>query len=90
VPESPNDKTQGLFWHISEHLCALRDNERHLGHLTKTGNHWEAYDSTHLNPEGNGFRFLGTFTSIDIAKTAVEEATSVTSKPAERTLQAGS
>jgi hypothetical protein len=90
VSDSPNDKTQGLVWHVSEQLCALRDDERHLGHLTKNGNHWEAYDSTHLNPQNNGFRFLGTFTSIDAAKAAVEEATAVTSKPAERTLQAGS
>lgn len=62
-------------WRTSDDVCGYADDERHFGHILKTGNHWTAFDSTRTNEEGNGFRLLGSFTSSAAAKKAVEQAT---------------
>jgi hypothetical protein len=59
-------------WRNSAEICALADGERHLGHIVAIGNNWHAYDATHSNDEGNGFRPLGKFASITAAKAAVD------------------
>jgi hypothetical protein len=35
---------------------------------------WNAFDATHLNAKRSGFRYLGTFSSLNLAKAAVEES----------------
>ena len=60
-------------WRDGENICALADGDRHLGHVVYTGE-WEAFDGTHPNDTGNGFRRLGAFPAISIAKAAVERA----------------
>jgi len=64
------------LWRDSAAVCALADGERHLGHIVRIGANWHAFDATHFNEEGNGFRSLGTFASILAAKAAVEQARS--------------
>ncbi len=67
------DRTQG--WRDSFHVCALSEEDRHLGHIVRTRRGWNAFDSTHLNDARDGFRDLGTFFSLLGAKHAVELAT---------------
>jgi hypothetical protein len=55
-------------------VCALADEERHLGHVVRTGGRWHAFDATHANQKGTGFRPLGTYISLLAAKEAVEQA----------------
>ena len=61
-------------WRISEHICALSDSERHLGHIVKIGARWHAYDATRSSETGDGFLCLGTFVSMDSAKHAIEQS----------------
>lgn len=56
-------------------ISALADHERYLGHVEKTRQGWLAFDATHLNDEGNGFRELGLFRAAAAAREAVEEST---------------
>ncbi len=53
-------------------LCGSR--ERHLGHIVSAGDCWLAFDTTHFNEAGTGFRLLGSWTDIALAKCAVELA----------------
>lgn len=60
-------------WCDAEDFCSLADGERHLGHIVYTGE-WEAFDAIHSNDIGNGFKELGAFPNIILAKLAVEQA----------------
>ena len=60
-------------WCDAEDFCTLADGERHLGHIVYTGE-WEAYDGTRPNDTGDGFRELGAFQTVALAKMAVEQA----------------
>ena len=62
----------GLIWRVSDDVCALQDNEQHLGHVLKTDHGWHAYDATHLNLQNDGMRDLGYFAGVEAAKAAVE------------------
>lgn len=62
-------------WRDGEGICALADRERHLGHVVRTED-WHAFDGTHLNNAGDGFRYLGAYQTADQAKSAVERAAS--------------
>src|SRR5580658_5823720 len=64
------DKTPG--WSCSNNVCALSDGDRHLGHVVLKARQWNAFDATHLDEKRNGFRYLGTFPSLNLAKAAVE------------------
>jgi hypothetical protein len=61
-------------WRDSPEICALADQERHLGHIVQIGGRWFAFDATHSNEESKGFRNLGSFASMTSAKEAVELA----------------
>ena len=73
-------------WRNSRYICALSDAERHLGHLVKT-EQWHAYDATHSNGPSGGFKYLGPFTDLAVAKQAVESAVASSGRP--RTMRAG-
>ena len=60
-------------WRESEHICALADSERHLGHAIREGTQWKAFDATHLNSSGDSFRVIGSFETLTAAKRAIEE-----------------
>jgi hypothetical protein len=60
-------------WTDSETVCCLANGERHLGHIVKVDGGWLAFDATHLNERGTGFRLLGCCTTITLAKYAVEQ-----------------
>jgi hypothetical protein len=62
-----------LVWQDSDHICALSDGERHVGHIVKIGGRWHAFDAMHSNEAGDGFRSLGTFASAAPAREAVEQ-----------------
>ena len=62
-------------WRDAEDICALADNDRHLGHIVNEGK-WRAFDATHPNNSGDGFRDIGIFASAAEAKAAVERAVS--------------
>jgi hypothetical protein len=66
------DRTPG--WRDSNNVCALSDGDRHLGHVVLKIRQWNAFDATHLDDKRNGFRYLGTFTSLNHAKAAVENS----------------
>jgi hypothetical protein len=68
-------------WRISKTVCALADEERHLGHAMRIGRRWHAFDATRPNHDSNGFRLLGTFASIAAAKQAVEQSLGITVIP---------
>jgi len=68
-------------WRDSDHICALSDGERHIGHVVKIGGRWHAFDATHSNEAGDGFRPLGTFTALNAAKQAVEQGYSLLPLP---------
>jgi hypothetical protein len=59
-------------WRDSPSVCALADDQRHLGHIVRAGNRWLAFDATHVNEAGTGFRLLGCWMDIALAKCAVE------------------
>jgi hypothetical protein len=61
-------------WHDSGLVCAFSDRDRHLGHIVLKRRQWYAFDATHLNDAGDGFRYLGAFSSIHVAKAAVESS----------------
>src|SRR5690349_25096600 len=58
-------------WRDSQHICAVSDDERHLGYTIWSGR-WHSYDATKLNDEGNGFKYLGPFDTAAEGKRAVE------------------
>jgi hypothetical protein len=59
-------------WRDSRFVCALSSADRHLGHIVLKSGQWNSFDATHLNDAGDGFRHLGAFPSIAVAKAAVE------------------
>ena len=59
-------------WRNSDHVCALSDSERHIGHAVKIGGRWHAFDATHANVTGDGFRQLGVFATAELAQREVE------------------
>ena len=61
------------LWCDADDFCTLADGDRHLGHVLYTGE-WEAFDAIHPNDSGNGFRELGAFPTVFLAKMAVEQA----------------
>jgi len=69
-----HEHTTDRAWKSSEHICALSDNERHLGHIIKTKD-WHAYDATHSDGTLSGFSYLGQFADRATAMQAVEAAT---------------
>jgi hypothetical protein len=62
------------IWYESASVCALADDERYLGHAVRTEQGWDAFDATHLNPEGTGFGELGSYDDLAGAKAAIEAA----------------
>lgn len=60
-------------WRDSSTICSLADAERHLGHIIRAGSYWLAFDATHFNDTGTGFRLLGCCPDIAAAKQAVEQ-----------------
>jgi hypothetical protein len=83
--EVVRDRTAG--WRDSNNVCALSDGDRHLGHVVLKARQWNAFDATHLDDKRDGFRFLGTFPKVNLAKAAVEESIASSSK--EEVLKAG-
>ncbi len=61
-------------WLDSVRICAYSDDDRHLGHVVRIGEGWMAYDATHVNTQGNAFRPIGFFLTVDNAKEAVQRA----------------
>lgn len=74
-------ESTGASWCDSELVCALADNQRHLGHVIWQVQ-WHAYDATHSDNTSHGFKYLGAFAELAVAKRAVEAA--VGRKPAVR------
>jgi hypothetical protein len=72
--ETDNASTPSVIWYETASVCALASVERHLGHIVVTAEGCAAYDGTHTNSAGNGFRELGVFRDMVEAKAAVEEA----------------
>jgi len=66
-------------WQQRGDVLTLADSDRHLGHIINLGV-WHAFDGIHLNETGNGFKSVGLFDSIDLAKAAVEQSVSESSK----------
>ncbi len=62
-------------WFISENVCALCDSERHLAHVVNIGGQWFAFDATHLNTDGAGCLFIGSFVCKASAMQAAESET---------------
>jgi hypothetical protein len=75
MTENPDYPLAKPVWRNSHSVCALADDERHLGHVLKVGGRWHAFDATHFNEELNGFRFLGSFASLAAGKEAVGQST---------------
>ena len=69
-----NSRADRRTWETSADVCALCDEERHLGHVVKIANRWAAYDTTKLNLSCTGFLCLGTFASQAAARHAVEQS----------------
>jgi hypothetical protein len=61
-------------WRNSTSVCALADGERHYGHIVKIDGRWYAFDATHPDDQGTGFRRLGSYASTSSAKQAVEKS----------------
>jgi hypothetical protein len=61
-------------WRDSPSVCALADDQRHLGHIVRAGDCWLAFDATRFNKTGTGFWLLGSCVNIATAKCAVELA----------------
>ena len=66
---------QSASWRNSSNVCAYANEDRHLGHIVRTGEGWIAFDATHSTTEGNAFRPLGFFRTSEDARQAVECAT---------------
>jgi hypothetical protein len=81
--ETDNASTPSVIWYETASVCALASAERHLGHIVVTTDGCAAYDGTHTNSAGNGFRELGVFRDIIQAKAAVEEALGFRGQPSE-------
>jgi hypothetical protein len=60
-------------WRDSSSVCALADGQRHLGHIVRAGNCWLAFDATRSNSMGTGFRLIGSWMNIAVAKRALEQ-----------------
>jgi hypothetical protein len=60
-------------WRDSHSVCALADDRRHVGHIVRAGNCWLAFDATHANETGTGFRLVGCWQDVAAAKRAVEQ-----------------
>jgi hypothetical protein len=75
-------------WRDYRSMCCLADGERHLGNVVRDGNHWLAFDGTHLDDTRAGFRLLGSCTDITAAKRAVEQAVAGRAAP-KRKIQRG-
>jgi hypothetical protein len=71
-------------WLNTNKVCALSDSERHLGHVVFDRNLWKAFDATHLDEPRTGFLCLGTFTTVDSAKAAVEGSVASSRTPVTR------
>lgn len=67
-------------WQQRGDVLTLADSDRHLGHIVNLGA-WHAFDGIHLNETGNGFKSVGLFETIDLAKAAVEQSISQSAKP---------
>ena len=74
-------------WQQRGDVLTLADSDRHLGHIINLGV-WHAFDGIHLNETGNGFKSVGLFATIDLAKAAVEQSIALSSKP--KVMAAGS
>jgi hypothetical protein len=61
------------IWRGSGSVWSLADDERHLGHIVRAGDSWLAFDATHVNESGTGFRLLGCCRDIAQARSAVEQ-----------------
>ena len=59
-------------WRNSTSVCAFANGERHYGHIVKIEGRWYAFDATHPDADGSGFRRLGSFVGARSAKQAVE------------------
>jgi hypothetical protein len=77
---NPLLKPEIPVWRDGGDVCTLADGDRHLGHVVNLGA-WHAFDGIHLNETGNGFKGLGFFATIDLAKAAVEESVAQRAKP---------
>jgi hypothetical protein len=67
-------------WQQRGDVLTLADSDRHLGHIINLGV-WHAFDAIHLNETANGFKSVGLFATIDMAKAAVEQSISQSSRP---------
>jgi hypothetical protein len=70
-------------WQRRGDVCTLADGDRHLGHIINLGL-WHAFDGIHLNETSNGFKSVGLFATMDLAKAAVEQSISRPTKPKAR------
>ena len=75
------------IWQRRGDVCTLSDSDRHLGHIVNLGA-WYAFDGIHLNEAGNGFKSVGLFATMDLAKAAVEQSIAQSAKP--KVMAAGS
>ena len=66
------------FWRSVPTGFAFEDGERLLGHVIEAGGQWLAFDATHLNSIGSGFRYVGLYESDAMAKRAVEQSLALT------------
>jgi len=73
IDEVRTAQLHAATWRDSGSICSLADAERHLGHIIRAGDCWLAFDATHVNDTGTGFRLLGCCANIDAAKHAVEQ-----------------
>jgi hypothetical protein len=74
-------------WRQKGDVCTLADSDRHLGHIINLGV-WHAFDGIHLNETGNGFKRVGLFATMELAKAAVEQSIAQSAKP--KVMAAGS
>jgi len=74
IGETKIARFHATLWRDSPSVCALADDERHLGHIVKAGDSWLAFDATHPGGAGSGIRFLGSWMNTALAKCAVEQA----------------
>jgi hypothetical protein len=86
LKDMDDESTRSRSWRNSEYVCAFSDDERHLGHVIRTGQ-WNAYDATRPDEASGGFKYLGAFVDLATAIQAVEQ--SVERKPESRAMHAG-
>jgi len=84
VPAKDKAAMRRVIWYETAGVCGLADAERHLGHVVATPQGWIAYDGTHTNAAGDGFKELGCFGDVVGAKAAVEEALGFRRRPWEQ------